>query len=112
MVVGHLLSTGPLMGNLLPKHLCILFHSPTSAQNFSRSTDVHLHSLLRLLGGFVLYISTFYLTLHSKYNSAFSALTLLVGHQEEHLACKKLSDEVLVWLSVWSEEQVVCMWSS
>jgi len=43
---------------------------------------------------------------------AFSALTLLVGHQEEHLACKKLSDEVLVWLPVWSEVQVVCIWSS
>ena len=27
-------------------------------------------------------------------------LTLLVGRQEEHPACKKLSDEVLVWLSV------------
>jgi len=26
---------------------------------------------------------------------AFSALTLLVGHQEGHPACKKLSDEVL-----------------
>jgi len=26
---------------------------------------------------------------------AFSALTLLVGRQEEHPACKKLSDEVL-----------------
>jgi len=34
---------------------------------------------------------------------AFSALTLLVGHQEEHAACKKLSDDVLAWLSVWSE---------
>jgi len=33
---------------------------------------------------------------------AFSALTLLVGRQEEYLACKKLSDEVLAWLSVWS----------
>ena len=31
---------------------------------------------------------------------AFSALTLLVGHQEEHQACKKLSDGVLVWLSL------------
>jgi len=30
---------------------------------------------------------------------SFSALTLLVGHQEEHSACKKLSDEVLAWLS-------------
>jgi len=43
---------------------------------------------------------------------AFSALTLLVGHQEEHLAFKKLSDEVLLWLSVWSEVQIVCIWSS
>ena len=43
---------------------------------------------------------------------AFSALTLLVGHQEEHPACKKLSDEVLVWLSVWSKMQTVCLWSS
>jgi len=33
-------------------------------------------------------------------------LTLLVGRQEEHLACKKLSDEVLSWLSVWSK--VMC----
>jgi len=30
----------------------------------------------------------------------FRALTLLVEHQEEHLASKKLSDVVLVWLSV------------
>jgi len=33
-------------------------------------------------------------------------------HQEEHLACKKLSDEVLAWLSVWSEVQMICIWSS
>jgi len=30
-------------------------------------------------------------------------LTLLVGRQEGHPACKKLSGGVLVWLSVWSE---------
>ena len=30
----------------------------------------------------------------------FSALTLLVGRQEGHLACKKLSGGVLAWLSV------------
>jgi len=35
----------------------------------------------------------------------FSALTLLVGWQEGHPACKKLSSEVLAWLSVWSEVQ-------
>ena len=40
---------------------------------------------------------------------AFSALPLLVGRQEEHPACKKLSDEVLAWLSVWSEVQIACM---
>jgi len=45
--------------------------------------------------------------------TAFSALTLLVRRQEEHPACKKIkSDEVLVWLSVWSEVQIVCIWSS
>jgi len=36
---------------------------------------------------------------------AFSALTLLVGRQEGHPACKKLSGVVLAWLSVWSEVQ-------
>ena len=36
---------------------------------------------------------------------AFGALTLLVGWQEGHPACKKLSGGVLAWLSVWSEVQ-------
>ena len=36
-------------------------------------------------------------------SSAFSDLTLLVGRQEGHPACKKLSSGVLAWLSVWSE---------
>jgi len=39
----------------------------------------------------------------------FSALTLLVGRQEKHLACKKLSDEALAWLSFWSEVQMICI---
>jgi len=43
---------------------------------------------------------------------AFSALTLLVGRQEEHPACKKLTDKVLAWSSVWSEVQMICTWSS
>ena len=37
--------------------------------------------------------------------SAFSALTLLVGWQEGHPACKKTSGGVLAWLTVWSEVQ-------
>jgi len=36
---------------------------------------------------------------------AFSALTLLVGRQEGHPACKKTEWWVLAWLSVWSEVQ-------
>ena len=41
----------------------------------------------------------------------FSALTLLVGRQGGHPACKKLSGGVLAWLSVWSEVQT-CIPSS
>ena len=41
-----------------------------------------------------------------------STLTLLVVRQEEHPACKKLSDGVLVWLSVWSVVQMICILSS
>jgi len=46
--------------------------------------------------------------------SAFSAMTLLVGRQERHPACKKLSGGVLAWLSVWSEVQtcIICIWPS
>ena len=39
----------------------------------------------------------------------FGALMLLVGRQEGHPACKKLSGGVLAWLSVWSEMQS-CIW--
>ena len=42
---------------------------------------------------------------------AFSALTLLVGRQEGHPACKKLSGGVLAWLSVWGKVQT-CIWPS
>ena len=48
-------------------------------------------------------------SMHTKHSSlidqstacvyAFRALKLLAGHQEEHPACKKLSDEGLAWLS-------------
>jgi len=37
--------------------------------------------------------------------------TLFVGQQEGHPACKKLSDRVLAWLSVWSEVHT-CIWPS
>jgi len=38
-----------------------------------------------------------------------SALTPLVGHQKEHLAWKKSSDEVLAWLNVCREVQIICI---
>ena len=43
-------------------------------------------------------------------HAAFSALTLLVGWQEGHPACKKLNGGVLAWLSVWNEMQT-CIYS-
>ena len=52
-----------------------------------------------------------YLLLYSVVSLAFSALTLLVGRQEGHPACKKLSGGVLAWLSVWSRVQT-CIWPS
>ena len=46
--------------------------------------------------------------MHSVLHS-FSALTMLVGRQEGHPACKKLSGKLLAWLSVCSEVQT-CIW--
>jgi len=49
--------------------------------------------------------------MYNKDTIAFSALTLLVGQQEGHLACKKLSCGVLVCLFVWIKVQT-CIWPS
>jgi len=38
--------------------------------------------------------------------NAFSALTLLVGWQERHPACKIVSGGMLAWLSVWVKMQI------
>jgi len=50
----------------------------------------------------LLEISTVVLFFIGLLTNAFSALTLLVGRQEGHPACKNLSGGVLAWLSVWS----------
>jgi len=39
---------------------------------------------------------------------AFNALTLLVGRQEGHPACKKLSGEVLVWFLSGARSRLAC----
>jgi len=46
---------------------------------------------------------------HLSCKGSFSALTLLVGRQERHPACKKPSGGVLAWLFVWSNMQI-CIW--
>ena len=51
------------------------------------------------------------LTVFNATGFAFSALTLLVGWQVEHLSHKKQRDGVLAWLSVWSEVSLTCIWS-
>jgi len=68
-----------------------------------------LMQLIRLL--LVLCSLINWLTLLHTVLFAFSALMLLVGRQEGHPACKKLSGGVLAWLSVWSEVQT-CVWPS
>jgi len=69
--------------------------------------------LLKFFGGLC---STVIILVYSDNNKCdmvhpFSALTLLVGRQEGHLACKKLSGGLLAWLSVWSKVQT-CIWRS
>jgi len=46
----------------------------------------------------------------SSYN--FSALTLLVGYNPKSVRPANPNDEVLAWLAVWSEVQMICIWSS
>jgi len=65
-------------------------------------------NVLLLLGYNFKFRFAFYITI---LHLAFSALMLLVGRQEGHPACKKLSGEVLAWLSVWSKVQT-CIWPS
>jgi len=60
---------------------------------------------------FLTLLSHIYFIVYMYVWCVFSALTLLVGRQEGHPACRKLSGGVLAWLSVWSEVQT-CIWSS
>jgi len=55
----------------------------------------------------VVALSSTYVIFTQVLQTAFSALTLLVGRQEGRPACKKQSGGVLVWLSVWSKVQML-----
>jgi len=67
---------------------------------------VRVHHVCHDIRHHVNYGSNFRLTWEV---NTFSALTLLVGRQERHPACKKLSGGVLAWLFVWSDVQI-CIW--
>jgi len=73
------------------KSICLNFHGWTTNRAIAKAI------LLRKI-----FIACLYCTY--VYIAAFSALTLLVGWQEGHPACKKLSGGLLAWLSVWSED--------
>jgi len=62
------------------------------------------------MSALLLYYRALYISFLSTV-TAVSALTLLVGQQEGHPACKKLSGGMLAWLSVWSQVQT-CIWPS
>jgi len=62
--------------------------------------DQHTFWLLYSMTSRVIYTLLCYVS-----DLAFCALTLSVGWQEGHPACKKLSGGVLAWLSIWSEVQ-------
>jgi len=70
--------------------------------NFTCSTDMNDDPKIYKCGWFIGLFS------HRRLPSVL--LTLLVGRQEEHPACEKLSDEeVLAWLSVWNDVQMICI---
>ena len=73
--------------------------------------SVHEYACQKDCLGFVVSCSFLYGIFLLHHVFAFSVLTLLVGRQEGHLACKKLSGGMLAWLSVWVEVQI-CIWPS
>ena len=79
------------------------FLSPNQQRQSTEGTEDYLFCAILNARIFYCYLLMWHVC------SAFSAVTLLVGRQEEHPACKKMSDEVL---SVWSKVQIVCIWSS
>jgi len=87
---------------------CYLNSTITLRPLTSHIMPCHTHKMAIVSWPYILWR---YFTLCILTTVAFSALTLLVGRQEGHPACKKLSDGVLAWLSVWSKVQT-CIWPS
>ena len=87
----------------------------TQRTNFTASIQWHHEQLvLHSQRKSVTIIQVHFWIFFNNNNPDFSALTLLVGRQEGHPACKKLNeliDGVPAWLSVCSKMQT-CMWPS
>jgi len=81
-------------------HFCRNCLNPVTGSGCT-SLDIGVNANLNLVNKFY-YLFCYF---------AFIALTLLVGEQERHLACKKLSGGVLAWLSVCHNVEI-CIWYS
>jgi len=93
--------------NSLPKSVTRQRHGcPSAPESSTLTTRLRSHPILPWLP-----LPFYTLCILCIQVVAFSALTLLVGRQEGHRACKKWSGEVLAWLSVWNEVQT-CIWPS
>jgi len=92
----------------------------TSSLHCISSKTVHSCDTVTALVDTMHELSTHYLYIFSLWrmftcsllSTKFRAFILLVGRQEEHTAHKKVTDNVLVWLSVWYEIHIVCIWST
>ena len=86
-------------------HVTKLHWSQKKTRHQTLAHNFTIHQILTdFQNSFTVRLSRKFVT-KSYTNIAFSALTLLVGQQEGHPACKKQSGGVLAWLSVWSEVQ-------
>jgi len=91
-----------------------LWHVVNSLQNCSQELATTAPFWLRMASDWV-FCATLYMQINNLFRIqifSFTALTLLVGHQEEYPACKKMNDKMLAWLSAWSKMHVICIWSS
>ena len=107
----------PYTGDIYNSSVIGLFMTPVERWK-TRSHHGWVHIFITHCPTITLQLHNFYLlsTCTSSFCTvvlqfAFSALTLLVGRQEGHPACKKQSGGVLAWLSVWSKLQT-CIWPS
>ena len=103
----HVLEPAPV--GYLSETRCRLAYGPCNVlRHVTARYKLSLYYLLLLLADAT---ATHCLLLQYVCLGVFSALTLLVGWQEGHPACRKLIDGAMAWLSVCSDVQT-CIWPS